>query len=311
LIVAGIATRGGQKVANLLAALAAITPRDEIVVFTDADTLPDPGWLRRVVSSLVDSPFGAVTGYRWMVPIDGGSSSAVVAAANTSVVTLPRLPAPFNLCWGGTVALWRETLEKIEIEDYWRGAVSDDLQMTRALHDHDVEFFSPFENLLLSPVAFDWKSAFAFGIRQYRLLFLHFPVVWCIAALLLVTPVASCVFAILQACAGSPIAVAMLVLALVCGEIRFRGRRRIAATLFGLEPAGFTGMTARVERWMRPLWFAFHAACLAASPWSRKISWAGIDYVLHGPRDVEIVRRSPREPEPSAATMIRHPTTSE
>lgn len=291
LVVAGIAARGGQKVANLLAALDAIEDRDEIVVFTDADTLPDAGWLRRVVASLLGSRFGAVTGYRWMVPTDASLSTAVVAAANRSIVTLPRLPAPGNLLWGGTIALRRETLKTIDIRAYWRGAVSDDLQMTRALHDHGVEFFSSFENLLLSPVAFDWPSAFAFAIRQYRLLFLHFPGLWCIGAVLLVTPVLSSSLAVVLAWGGSRVALVMLVLALACGEIRFRGRRRIAAALWREDQAGFLGKPAHVDRWLRPLWFGFHAACLVASPWSRKIRWAEIEYVLHDPQDVEILRR--------------------
>ncbi len=291
LVVAGMASRGGQKVANLAAALDALEARDEIIVFTDADTLPDPDWLSRIVSAIVDAGYGAVTGYRWMVPLDTHLSSAVVAAANTSIVTLPRLPNPINLCWGGTMALRRETLDAIDIRKYWKGALSDDLQMTRALHDHGIRIFSPRQNLLLSPIAFDWTSAFAFGVRQYRLLYLHFPGLWCMAALLLLTPVLCCALALRLACTGDWIASFMLVLALACGEMRFRSRRRIAAALWGLDPAGFTGRTARVDRWLRPLWFGFHAACMVAAPWSRKISWAGIDYVVHGPQDVDIQRR--------------------
>jgi hypothetical protein len=287
LVVAGLAVRGGQKVANLLAALDAIEPEDEIIVFTDADTLPDALWLSRIVSGIVDSGYGAVTGYRWMVPSDGRLASAVVAAANTSIVTLPRLPNPFNLCWGGTMALERETLDAIDIRRYWRDALSDDLQMTRALHDHGVKIYSPRQSLLLSPVTFDWASAGAFGVRQYRLLFWHFPGLWYFAALLLLTPILSCLLAIALAFSGDWVATLMLVLALSCGEIRFRSRRRVAAALWGLEQAGFVALTARVDRWLRPLWFGFHAACLAAAPWSRKISWAGIDYILHDPRDVE------------------------
>ncbi len=306
LVVAGMADHGGQKVANLLAALDAVEVQDEIVVFTDADTLPDAEWLSRIVSKLVDSDFGAVTGYRWMVPTNDSPSSAVVAAANMSIVTIPRPPSRINLCWGGTMALRRETLEAIDIRTYWRGAISDDLQMTRAFHDHGVKFYSPYENLLLSPVAFDWASAFGFGVRQYRLLYLHFPGLWCVSALLLLTPILSCVLAISLACAGSSVALAMLVLALACGEIRFRGRRRIAVALWGLGPAGFTGRTARIDRWLRPLWFGFHAACMVAAPWSRKISWAGIDYVVRGPQDVHIERRPSAAPEADRSGMAHH-----
>jgi hypothetical protein len=292
LVVAGLAAHCGQKVANLLAALDAIETSDEIIVFTDADTLPDRNWLSRIVSALVDANFEAVTGYRWMVPIDGSPSSAVVAAANTSIITLPRLPNPVNLCWGGTMALRRETLEAIDIRSYWRGALSDDLQMTRALHDHKIKVFSPRQSLLLSPIAFDWAGAMAFGTRQYRLLFLHFPGLWCIAALLLLTPILSFSFAVVRAGTGDVVALAMIVLAAVCGEIRFRSRRRIAAALWGLDRAGFTGLNAAVDRWLRPLWYGFHGLCLIAAPWSRKISWAGVDYVLRDRQDVE-VRRPP------------------
>jgi hypothetical protein len=293
LVVAGIAWTGGQKVANLTAALDAIEARDEIIVFTDADALPDADWLSRIVSALVDAGFGAVTGYRWMVPLDTSLSSTIVAAANTSIVTLPRLPNPINLCWGGTMALRRETLDAIDIRKYWKGALSDDLQMTRALHDHGIEIFSQRQSLLLSPIAFSWSSAFAFGVRQYRLLFLHFPGLWCMAALLLLVPVLSCLLAVVLAGAGDWIAGLMLVLALACGELRFRSRRQIASALWGMEPAGYAGLTARVDRWLRPLWFGFHAACLVAAPWARKISWAGVDYVVRGPQDVQAQRRTP------------------
>jgi glycosyltransferase involved in cell wall biosynthesis len=309
LVVAGLARETGQKVANLVAALDAIEPRDEIVVFTDADTLPDPNWLSRLVSAIVDAGFRAVTGYRWMVPIDGSASSAVVAAANTSIVTLPRLPNPINLCWGGTMALRRETLEEIDIKKYWTGALSDDLQMTRALHDHGIKVFSPRQSLLLSPVAFDWASGFAFGVRQYRLLFWHFPLLWSIAAVFLLAPVLSGTFAVIRSCEGDFVAVFMIVLALACGEIRFRRRRMIAAALWGLDQAGYVGLTARIDRWLRPLWFGFHAACLVAAPWSRKISWAGIDYVLHGPQDVEI-RGRPSSPATSGRTATAHRTVT-
>jgi len=97
-VVAGQSRRTGQKVWNLLAALDAIEPSDEIVAFVDADTLPAPEWLSRLVAALVNTGRDAVTGYRWIIPADNRVSSAVVAAANASVVTVPRLPSIFNHC---------------------------------------------------------------------------------------------------------------------------------------------------------------------------------------------------------------------
>src|SRR6185369_9562341 len=40
-----------------------------------------------------------------------------------------------NFCWGGATAMRRTTFAECRVLDYWRGAVSDDFAMTRALHD--------------------------------------------------------------------------------------------------------------------------------------------------------------------------------
>lgn len=291
LVVSGRVTHGGQKVANLLAALDSLEARDKIVVFTDADTLPHKAWLGRCVSALVDAGFEAVSGYRWMVPVDDRLSTAFVAAANTSIVTMPRAPIANNLCWGGTMALRAETLERIAIRRYWTGAISDDLQMTRALNDHKIQIYSPRQSLLLSPVSFDWHGAFEFGIRQHRLLFLHFPGLWAFSAFLLLAPILSAGFAFSLALQGDAGAAGVLLLALVSGEIRFRCRRQVAAALFGKDKAGYDGLTGRVDRWMRPLWWGFHAACGIAAPFSRHIRWAGIDYHIEAPQKVRAERR--------------------
>ncbi|WP_245276371.1 glycosyltransferase [Methylocapsa aurea] len=290
-VVAGPVERGGQKVWNLLAALPAIKADDEIIVFTDADTLPTPEWLARIVSALTDAGYDAVTGYRWMIPIDGRLSSAIVAAANASIVTLPRIPAIINLCWGGTTALRRETLERIGIADYWRGAISDDLQMTRALGAAGCAIFSPRQSLLLSPIAMDWKEAFAFGQRQYRLILMHVPSLWVFAALVTLVPVAAALLSLILAFQGQIPAIAALAVSTALGELRFRYRRRIFRSLWRETDAASLAGYWRAERLLRPVWWCFHLACVFAALGSRHIHWAGIDYQVRGPQDVEVLWR--------------------
>lgn len=290
-IVAGPVERGGQKVWNLLAALEAIKPDDEIIVFTDADTLPTPEWLARLVSALTDAGYDAVTGYRWMIPTDRRLSSAIVAAANASIVTLPRVPAVINLCWGGTTALRRATLERIGVRDYWRGAISDDLQMTRALGAAGCAIFSPRQSLLLSPIAMDWREALAFGQRQYRLILMHAPSLWLLAALITLLPIVAACLAIILALDGQMAAVAALALAVALGEFRFRCRRRIVNALWPETAAADLAVYWRVERWMRPLWWCFHAVCVFAALGSRHIRWAGVDYLVRGRQNVDVVSR--------------------
>ncbi len=292
-IVAGPVEHGGQKVWNLLAALDAIKKEDEIVVFTDADVLPSPQWLARLVSALIDAGYDAVTGYRWMVPTDGRISSAIVAAANASIVTMPRIPDVINLCWGGTTALRRETLERIDIRAYWRGAISDDLQMTRALDAARCAIFSPRQSLLLSPIAMDWKEAFAFGRRQYQIILTHEPLLWGFAVLTTGAPAVAACFATVLALQGQASGAVAIALSIVFGEIRYFCRRRIVRALWPETDDAGLALYWRVERFLRPLWWSFHLLCILAALGSRRIRWAGVDYLVRGRQDVEVLRRGP------------------
>lgn len=292
IVVAGLSERTGQKVWNLLAALDAIEERDEIVAFVDADTLPTPEWLPRLVAALVNTKRDAVTGYRWIVPSDNRVSSAVVAAANASVVTVLRLPSIVNHCWGGTMAMRRETLERINIRRYWEGALSDDAQMTRAFNDAGYPVYSPRQSLLLSPVSMSWSEAFSFGRRQYRIVLLHDSGIWALAAAGVLFPIAAAGFALVLAWHGSGFATAVIGLSLGLGEIRHRCRRKIVTALWGEETEGRLATYWMVERWLRPLWWSFHALCIICALGSRHIRWAGIDYWIRGPQDI-IVSRPP------------------
>lgn len=295
-VVAGQSERTAQKVWNLLAALDAIEPGDEIVAFVDPDTLPTPEWLPRLVAALVNTGRDAVTGYRWIIPADNRVSSAVVAAANASIVTLPRLPSIINHCWAGTVAMRRTTLETIDIRRYWAGAIMDDGQMTRAFKDAGYPVYSPRQNLLLSPVALSWSEALSFGRRQYRFMLLHSPGIWAVAALGTFFPIAAAIAALSMALQGSVLAIVLIGVSLVLGEVRYRCRRRIVVALWGEATAAGRATYWWVERWLRPIWWSFHAVCVFSALGSRHIRWGGIDYWVRGPQDVEVSRPPAAQP---------------
>jgi hypothetical protein len=290
--VAGLAYRSGQKIHNLLAALARLGRDDEIVAFTDADTLPQPLWLPRLIAGIVNSGRPAVTGYRWMIPADGRLSSAVVAAANASIATLLRVPHVANACWGGTMVMPRATLERIDIRRYWEGAILDDLQMTRALRDHKVMIFSPRQSLLLSPISMSWRQAFAFGRRQYQLVLTHDPDLWLLAALGTAVPAISFAVALALLCRGSIFALCILALAGLLGVLRTRFRERVVAALWGRELTSDLAGFWRIDRWLRPLWCGFHAICVFSAIGSRRITWAGVDYIVRSPQDIDVIRRA-------------------
>ncbi len=131
IVVAGIATRSAQKVHNQLAAIAALRPDDAVVVFADADIVPGPDWLMRLIEPLANQEVWLASGYRWMTPSDHRLSTAYACLMNASIATLPR-PMRWGLAWGGSMAIRRTTLEAIDIERWWRQSLSDDLQITRA-----------------------------------------------------------------------------------------------------------------------------------------------------------------------------------
>jgi Glycosyl transferase family 21 len=290
IVVAGLSACSGQKNRNLLAALDALADGDELVIFTDADTLPPPEWLPRLVASLINPGREAVTGYRWIIPADNRLSSAVVAAANASIITVPRVPSVINHFWGGTMAMRRKTLEQVGVRRYWANSLSDDTQMTRAFNEANIPFYSPRQSLLLSPVSLSWREAFAFGTRQYRVLWFEGRTLWVLAALGTAMPVAAALTALSLAWQGNFYALATIVLSLVLGDIRYRSRRKIVAALWGNEAITDNKVYWCVERFLRPLWWSFHALCVFAALGSRHIRWAGVDYCIRGQQDIEITR---------------------
>ena len=287
-VVAGLAENAGQKVWNLLAALERLTPADEVVAFLDADTLPTPLWLPRLIAVLVNSGRPVATGYRWMIPTDDRWSSAALAAANNGIAALPRGGLPMTIVWGGSVAIRRTTLEAIRLEDYWRGAISDDLQMAEALRNAGLLAHAPRQALLLSPVCCSWPGFVAFGLRQYRLVWLHSPARWAIALACLWARVIGLLCAAPALAAGAPVAWAAVAVLIALGEARARLRRDIEAALW---PEARGPQRRWVERLTRPVRHVLNAVSAAGAPLSREIRWAGVRYRVRGPQSVTIARR--------------------
>ena len=287
-VVAGPAVNAGQKVWNQLAALERLAPDDEIVAFIDADTAPTPLWLPRLVAVIVNAKRPVATGYRWMFPADGRLSSACLAAANASIASLPRGVLPMPLVWGGSVAMRRTTLEAIDLKQAWRGAISDDSQIAEALRRHGLVAHAPRQGLLLTRVSCSWREFLAFGVRQYRFVYLHQPKNWAAAALTLWAPPLCIALAAPALIAGSALAWAALALVLVLGEARVRLRRSLQRALWPEVGGPDDERCWRAERWLRPVWHFLHALSAAGAPLTRRIEWAGIRYFVRGPQDVVI-----------------------
>ena len=284
LAVAGAAgARRGQKVHNLLAALAAarLRPEEAAVVTLDADMHPPPDLLSRLLRPVLTGQGDIASGYRWTLPAGGSPLAAtLVALADMAIATLPRCPR-CNLCWGGATALSRAALERLDLPRVWDRAVSDDLALTRAARALGLRIYGPLDVRPAGPVAHGLRGALAFGARQYRLIRHLAPRAWVLATLALALPVAGGTTAAMAAASGSGTALACLAGAFGLASVRAALRARIARRVLPQEDAAAALRTLRRGPVLQPPALALHlASALAGGLGPRRLDWAGRRYRL-------------------------------
>lgn len=278
LVLAGPAAGRGQKVQNLLAAFGALAPGDGAVVTLDADMVPPPGLLSRLLRPVLSGQSPIASGYRWMLPADAAPGSALVALADMAHAALPRC-ARCNLCWGGATAIRRDALDRLDLARLWDRALSDDLVLTRAARAAGLPIYAPLDVRPPAPAAFPrLRDAIGFGVRQYRVLRLHAPRAFALALLAAVLPVAGGIAALAMLPSGA--AFACLGAALLLQRVRAAQRAAIAARVLPAPAAA----AARAALGGRPLLHAlvpgFRLLCLLGALAGREIAWAGRRYRL-------------------------------
>lgn len=132
-LIAGEGDAGnGEKVNNLLAAVAAARDDAEVLAFADSDGKVRPGWLRALVRALEDDHAGAATAYRWHLPDPAGFWPLLRSVWN-AVVAGNYGPGQNRFAWGGAMAIRREMFERLDVAGHWRGSLSDDQGLSAAV----------------------------------------------------------------------------------------------------------------------------------------------------------------------------------
>jgi hypothetical protein len=285
LIVAGLASDTGQKIHNQLAAVAALKSDDEIIVFADADIIPRPDWLARAVHPLGDPAVAAVSAWVWLVPDDDRLSTSLVCAAHAPNSLFPRARR-WTLASGATMAIRRRDFDSIGIAERWHGALSDDLQLTRALWQKGHGVLGPAALLLETRVSYDWREAFAFARRQYLLIRLHMTRYWVIAAGATTIPMLGWIALLGWGMAGHPWFLSGFAGAAILNGIRVIERRRAARLLW---PERDYRLRYRLDLWGTPVQLLFHAAVIWSTAFGRMIRWGGRTYRLDAPQELRIL----------------------
>jgi cellulose synthase/poly-beta-1,6-N-acetylglucosamine synthase-like glycosyltransferase len=128
------------------------TPEDEILVFADADIWPEPDWLQRVVEPILRGEADAVSAYPWLVPHDRRFSTLLLTSISAGVATVPRAPM-WDSAWGGVMGISHARFRELGIGEAWRGAISEDLQVTKRVQEGKGGVFAPRDLLLRTPTS--------------------------------------------------------------------------------------------------------------------------------------------------------------
>jgi ceramide glucosyltransferase len=287
-VVAGPAGECGQKVHNLLAALREVDESSEVFVYVDTDARPRADWLRSLVAPLADEGAGAATGYRWFLPARGGLASQLRSVWNASIASALGANVKSNFCWGGSTAVRRETFEKLNMRERWRGTVSDDYALTRALQEAELPIRFVPACLTASVEDCSFGELFEFTTRQLKITRVYAPHLWAFVLVsnLLFTAVFFGGLALAAFGFVWPLVTVSVVFLLGLWKAFFR-LRAVALVLEEHHGRLRAGVWAHLLLW--PLTAALFLYNAAAAGLSRRIRWRGIGYVLKSPTETEII----------------------
>jgi cellulose synthase/poly-beta-1,6-N-acetylglucosamine synthase-like glycosyltransferase len=169
LVVASKAVDSSQKVENLREAVLHASASSEVFVFVDSDARPATDWLRHLVAPLADNGAGAATGYRWFISKKPSFSSELRNMWNASIASALGPNTKSNFCWGGSTAIRRETFERLNVREKWKGTLSDDFTVTRVMSEAGLKIY--FVPQALTPTVENCSLAemFEFTNRQMKI----------------------------------------------------------------------------------------------------------------------------------------------
>ncbi|HEV7905943.1 MAG TPA: glycosyltransferase family 2 protein [Pyrinomonadaceae bacterium] len=303
-LVSGEAKACGQKVHNLIAGVGATNERSEVFVFVDTDAQPRRDWLRTLVAPLADGRTGAATGYRWFIPSNKSAAPHKFASHlrvvwNASIASALGENSRANFCWGGSTAIRRTTFAELDMTGRWRGALSDDFALTRALQDARLPIHFVPRCLVASHEDCGWRELFEFTTRQLKITRVYAPRLWRIVLIsnLLFVAVFYGGFALAASRLWRGLPAAALPLAFVAavyalGSVKALLRLRAVALAFEAEHKIRRAPTLAAHLSLWPLASALFLYNALAAAFSRRISWRGINYELKSPAETVIINAS-------------------
>ncbi|MEZ5424905.1 MAG: glycosyltransferase [Pyrinomonadaceae bacterium] len=296
LVVAGKARGEGQKVHNLRRAVGEVRSDSEVLVFVDSDARPGPDWLRSLVAPLEDGETGCATGYRWFVPERGGFASHLRAVWNASIASALGSNERKNFCWGGSTAIRTDLFAELEMAEKWRGTLSDDFALTRALHSagRPIRFVPGCLTASVEDCTFG--ELLEFTNRQMKITRVYAPHLWKASLIgsLIFTGTFWAGVALLFFISGPAFwitgALLLIVLALGVGKAHLR-LKAVKMILRDHQKELNRSFPWQISLWvLTPALYFFN--CFSALL-SNEILWRGIRYKLESPEETVVMNDDP------------------
>ncbi len=178
LVIAGKSENEGQKVHNLREAVLNVSEKSEIFVFVDSDARPDKNWLKDLIAPLQDQEIGCATGYRWFISEKRNFASEMLSVWNASIASALGANLKSNFCWGGSMAIRRDTFEKVKMRERWKGTLSDDFTVTRTMKENGLPVYFVPQALTASIEDCSFKRLLEFTTRQMKITRVYSPNLW-------------------------------------------------------------------------------------------------------------------------------------
>ena len=178
LVIAPKAQDCSQKVENLREAVLHANDRSQIFVFVDSDARPSKTWLRSLIAPLQDDEVGATTGYRWFISKAPNFASEMNSVWNASIASALGPNTSSNFCWGGSMAIRRDTFERLDMREKWRGTLSDDFAVTRTMDEANLPIVFVPQAMTAAVESCTFRGMIEFTTRQMKITRVYAPNLW-------------------------------------------------------------------------------------------------------------------------------------
>lgn len=294
LVVAPKATDSSQKVTNLREAIQYAEPDSEVFVFADSDARTPKEWLRNLVAPLNDERVGATTGYRWFISKKTTFASEMRNIWNASIASALGPNRRSNFCWGGATAMRRDIFERLEINERWRGTVSDDFMIMRVLREAGLEIYFVPGALTPSIENASFGELLEFTTRQMQLTRVYARRLWLMsflgAGLYLVVMITSLLIVMLSGRNNFAVVIAILTLVSVtlCSvEKSWLRHRAVRYALPQYDRELQKQIVPQLTLWaVTPLLFFYNCS---VALFSRRLNWRGTTYEMISPHETRVL----------------------